>query len=96
MGTLRTLVVLTKVANGSVVNNRQMCRASKVGRAHFELERLGSGPSDRTTRAPDEDGNRQLFNVWEAGLARVSVLEERRGICYRNASNGARKTEYIA
>ena len=88
-------MVLTKVAKSYAVN-RQMCRASKVGREYFELERHGSGSSDRTTRVPDEDGNRQLFNGLKVGLARVSVLEERRDICYRSAFNGARKSEYIA
>jgi len=50
-------VVLTKVANDYIMNNRQMCRASKVGRAYFELKRLGLGLSDRITRVPDEGSN---------------------------------------
>lgn len=58
-------------------------------------ERVRSDSSDSITRLAAEDGTRQLYIMLETALARVSVLEGRRDICYRNAFKLAGETECI-
>lgn len=60
---------------------------------HTRDERLRSDSSDSTTRVAAKDGHRQLYEMLEAALARVSVLEGRRDICYQNAFKAAGETE---
>lgn len=67
----------------------------RLDKENTHPERLRSGSSDGTTRGPGEDGNRQLYNILEATLARLIVLEERRDICYRNAFKAAVETDCI-
>lgn len=62
---------------------------------HADAERLRSDSSDSTTPLAAEDGNRQLYKMLEAALARVSVLEGRRDICYWNAFKAAGEAECI-
>jgi len=88
-------VILTKIINDYVVNNRQMCKAFKIDKAHLKLKSLDLDSFDRTIRVSNEDNNRQFFNVLKTNLVCVSILKERKDIYDRNVFNEARKIEYI-
>lgn len=62
---------------------------------HARPECLHSDSSDNSTYVAVENGNRQLYKMLEAALARVLVLEGRRDICYQNAFKAASETECI-
>lgn len=66
-----------------------------LDKEYVHAKRLYSRRSDDITRVSDEDANRRLYKMLKAALARVSVLEKRKNICYRYAFKAANGAECI-